>query len=80
MLKTRIMVPFSEAVASSVPSLFTAIQESGELCAVTMFADSILFASYTKTSPVVGATWPDVGGACDGVWKLSGFACFMGTG
>lgn len=55
MLKTRIIVPFSDAVARSVPSLFTAMQDSGELCAVTMLADSILFASYTKTSPVVGA-------------------------
>jgi hypothetical protein len=54
--KTRMMVPFSEAVANSVPSLFRAMHDSGELCASITFTASILVASYIRTSPLVGAT------------------------
>jgi hypothetical protein len=43
--KTRIMVPFSEAVANRVPSLFSAIHDNGELCASITFTASILVAS-----------------------------------
>ena len=49
------MVPFSEAVASSVPSLFKAMQDNGELCASMTFAVSNLVASYIMTPPLVGA-------------------------
>ena len=53
--KTRMMVPFSDAVASRVPSLFSAIQDSGELCASMTLTASIFVASYIRTSPLVGA-------------------------
>lgn len=53
--KTRMMVPFSDAVASRVPSLFSAMQERGELCASITFTASIFVASYMRTSPLVGA-------------------------
>jgi hypothetical protein len=53
--KTRMMVPFSDAVASNVPSLFSAMHDSGELCASMTFTASILVASYMRTSPLVGA-------------------------
>jgi hypothetical protein len=53
--KTRMMVPFSEAVANRVPSLLSAMQDRGELCASITFTASILVASYIKISPLVGA-------------------------
>jgi hypothetical protein len=56
MEKTRIMVPFSDAVANRVPSLLSVMQDSGELCASITFTASILVASYIRTSPLVGAT------------------------
>jgi hypothetical protein len=77
--KTRMMVPFSEAVANRVPSLFSAMQDKGELCAPTTFTASILVASYIKTSPLVGAMWSDLGGAWDGGWKVVG-AALVGRG
>lgn len=55
MEKTRMMVPFSDAVASRVPSLFSAMQDSGELCASITLTASIFVASYIRTSPLVGA-------------------------
>jgi hypothetical protein len=61
--KTRMMVPFSDAVANRVPSLFSAMHESGELCASITFTASILVASYMRTSPLVGAMWSALGGA-----------------
>ena len=73
------MVPFSDAVANKVPSLFSAIQDRGELCASTTFTASIFVASYIRTSPLVGAIWSDLGGACDGGWKVAG-AAFVGSG
>jgi hypothetical protein len=73
------MVPFSEAVANRVPSLFSAMQDRGELCASITFTASSLVASYIKTSPLVGAVWSDLGGACDGGWKVAG-AAFVGRG
>jgi hypothetical protein len=72
-------VPFSEAVASRVPSLFKAMQERGELCASITFTASNLVASYMRISPLVGATWSDFGGACDGGWNVAG-AAFVGRG
>lgn len=73
------MVPFSDAVASNVPSLFSAMQDSGELCASMTLTASILVASYIRTSPLVGAVWSDLGGACDGGWKVAG-AALVGRG
>ena len=63
---TLIIVPVSEAVASRVPSLFSAIHDSGARCASTTFKASSLTASNIKTSPVVGATYVERGGACEG--------------
>ena len=60
------MVPFSEAVANKVPSLLSAIHDRGELCASITLTASIFVASYMRTSPLVGATWSDLGGACEG--------------
>lgn len=77
--KTRIIVPFSDAVASRVPSLFNAMQDRGDLCASMTFTASILVASYMSTSPLVGAMWLDLGGACDGGWKVAG-AALVGRG
>ena len=73
------MVPFSDAVANSVPSLFSAIQERGELCASITFTASIFVASYMRTSPLVGAIWSDFGGACEGGWNVVG-AALVGRG
>lgn len=63
---TLIIVPVSEAVASSVPSLFSAIHDSGARCASTTFSASSLIVSKIKTSPVVGGTKFEGGGACEG--------------
>ena len=60
------IVPVSEAVASNVPSLFNAMQDNGARCASTTFIASSLKASNIITSPDVGATYVDSGGACDG--------------
>lgn len=65
--KTLIIVPVSEAVASSVPSLFRAIQDRGARCASTTFKASSFSASNMRTSPEVGATYVESGGACDGL-------------
>lgn len=73
------MVPFSDAVASRVPSLFSATQDSGELCASMTLTASIFVASYINTSPLVGAMWSVLGGACEGGWKVAG-AAFVGSG
>jgi hypothetical protein len=64
--KTLMIVPVSEAVASRVPSLFRAMQDSGARCASTTFRASSFSASKIKTSPVVGGTKVEGGGACDG--------------
>jgi hypothetical protein len=79
MEKTRIMVPFSDAVANRVPSLFRTMQDRGELCASITFTASIFVASYMRTSPLVGAVWSDFGGACEGGWKVTG-AALVGSG
>lgn len=73
------MVPFSLAVANKVPSLLSAIHDRGELCASITLTASIFVASYMRTSPLVGATWSDLGGACEGGWKVAG-AAFVGSG
>lgn len=54
--KTRIIVPVSEAVASSVPSLFSAMHERGARCAPTTFMALSDNVSKMRTSPDVGAT------------------------
>lgn len=79
MENTRMMVPFSDAVANRVPSLFNAMHDNGELCASMTLTASILVASYMRTSPLVGAIWSDLGGACDGGWKVAG-AALVGSG
>jgi hypothetical protein len=61
------IVPVSEAVASKVPSLFKAMQDNGARCASTTFKASSFKASNIKTSPDVGATYVEGGGACDGL-------------
>jgi hypothetical protein len=76
---TLIIVPFSEAVANNVPSLFMAMHDSGELWASITFAGSSFVASYIMTPPLVGGTWSVFGGACDGGWKFTGGA-FVGSG
>lgn len=63
---TRIIVPVSEAVANNVPSLLRAMHDKGARCASTTFKASSFSASNIKTSPEVGATNVDKGGACDG--------------
>jgi len=60
------IVPVSDAVASRVPSLFSDMQDKGARCASTTFIASSLNASNIITSPDVGATYVDSGGACDG--------------
>jgi hypothetical protein len=60
------IVPVSEAVASNVPSLFNATQDNGARCASTTFIASSFKASNIMTSPDVGATYVDSGGACEG--------------
>ena len=60
------MVPFSEAVARTVPVLLIVIQESGVLCAVTTLTASSLDALNRRTSPLVGGICVPPGGACAG--------------
>jgi hypothetical protein len=57
------MVPLSEDVASSVPSLFNVINESGDRWASTTFIASNLIVSNMSTSPLVGDMWLFPGGA-----------------
>ena len=64
--KTRMIVPFSEAVASSVPSLLSAMCDKGLACASIMLICSSFVASYNMTSPLVGAGRLPLGGACGG--------------
>lgn len=54
--KTLMIVPVSEAVASKVPSLFSAIQDNGARWASTTFKALSSTASKIKTDPDVGAT------------------------
>lgn len=49
-------VPFSEAVAIRVPSLFIAIQDSGELWAPQTLTTLPVKVSYIMISPVVEGT------------------------
>jgi hypothetical protein len=48
------MVPLSEAVARSVPSLFNVIHDSGDRCASTTLMASSFNVSKIRTSPLVG--------------------------
>lgn len=68
------MVPLSEAVARSVPSLFNARHDSGDLCASTTLMASSFCVSKTRTSPLVGGICVLDGGAWDGGAKEDGGA------
>lgn len=57
------IVPLSEAVARSVPSLLSVMQASGDRCASTTLIASNFKVSKIKTSPLVGETWVLPGGA-----------------
>lgn len=48
------IVPFSDAVARSVPVLLIVIHDKGLLCAVTTLTDSSFAALNNSTSPLVG--------------------------
>lgn len=48
------MVPLSEAVAKSVPSLFRVIHDNGDRCASTTLIASSFNVSKMSTSPLVG--------------------------
>ena len=61
------MVPVSDAVASNVPSLFSAIHDRGARCASITFTAFNDFASNMRTSPDVGATYGESGGAWAGL-------------
>lgn len=61
------IVPVSLAVASKVPSLFRHMEQSGERCASMTFTALSVNVSKTSTSPVVGGTYVDCGGAWDGL-------------
>jgi hypothetical protein len=50
------IVPVSDAVASTVPSLFNAIHDSGARCASTTLTAFNANVSKMRTSPDVGAT------------------------
>ena len=54
MEKTRIIVPLSDAVAMTLPSLLKMMHERGDLCASTTLMASSLIASKIKISPDVG--------------------------
>lgn len=60
------MVPVSLAVARSVPSLLRHMHERGERWASITFTAFSVKVSNTSTSPDVGGTYVDCGGACDG--------------
>lgn len=72
------IVPLSEAVASKVPSLFSAMSAKGERWASMTLIASSLTASKIRTSPVVGETWVVPGGACAGVFAAAGAFCGRG--
>lgn len=76
--KMRMMVPLSEAVASKVPSLFSAMSARGERWASMTLIASSFTASKIRTSPVVGDTCVVPGGACAGVLAAAG--AFWGSG
>lgn len=73
------IVPLSEAVAKSVPSLLSVIHAKGDRCASTTLIASSFNVSNIKTSPLVGDTWVLPGGAWAGGVKLEGGA-FCGSG
>lgn len=73
------IVPFSEALARSVPVLLMVMHDSGVLCAVTTLTASSLDALKSSTSPLVGGMWVPPGGACDGCCREGGGA-FCGRG
>lgn len=57
------IVPVSLAVAKSVPSLFKHMQDKGERWASMTFTALSVNVSNTSTSPDVGDTYVDCGGA-----------------
>lgn len=60
------MVPVSDAVASIVPSLFKAMHDNGARCASTTLIAFKANVSNIRTSPDVGGTYVEPGGACEG--------------
>lgn len=60
------IVPLSDAVASSVPSLFSVMHANGDRCASTTLIASSFSVSNTKTSPLVGEMCVVPGGAWAG--------------
>lgn len=60
------IVPVSEAVAKRVPSLLRAMQDSGERWASMTLTAFKVIVSKIKTSPEVGGTYVERGGACAG--------------
>lgn len=61
------IVPVSLAVASKVPSLLRHMLDNGETWASMRLTTLSVRVSNMMTSPDVGATWVDCGGACDGL-------------
>ena len=61
------IVPVSDAVASTVPSLFNAMHDNGARCASTTLTAFNASVSKMRTSPDVGATYVEPGGACEGL-------------
>src|SRR5437667_11771564 len=61
------MVPVSLAVARRLPSLLRLMQLRGDRCASMTFTALSVMASNTSTSPDVGETYVDRGGAWAGL-------------
>ena len=60
------IVPLSDAVAITVPSLLNVMQDKGDLCASTTLMASSFIASKMRISPEVGDIWVLFGGTCAG--------------
>ncbi len=72
------IVPVSEEVARSVPLVFSAMHDNGDLCASIALTFFRFSASKIKSSPEVGGTsFPD-GGAWDG--RAPGSSAALGIG
>lgn len=72
------MVPVSEEVASSVPFVFMEMHDSGARCASITFTFLSELASNMRSSPEVGGTNFEDGGAWDG--REAASSCAFGSG
>ena len=72
------MVPVSEEVARRVPFWLRAIHDSGARCASITFKFLRELTSNIRSSPEVGGTNFEDGGACDGREPAS--SCALGSG